>query len=59
MDIKTDGRTGMPHVSNLITMDVLDANVVYSLLARANKARVTAATEANRFEALSYQCMRP
>jgi hypothetical protein len=54
MDIKTDGRTGMPHVSNLITMDVLDANVVYSLVSRANKARVTAATEANRYAALSY-----
>jgi len=47
MDIKTDARTGLPHVTNLMTMDVLDANAVYSLLARANKARTTAATESN------------
>jgi hypothetical protein len=47
MDIKNDPETGLPQVSNLIAMDVLDADVVYSLLARANKARATAATESN------------
>jgi len=47
MEIKGDGKNGMPYVTNLITMNVLDADVVYSLLARANKVRSTAATENN------------
>ena len=29
MEIKSDPRSGLPYVSNLISMNVLDANVVY------------------------------